>query len=419
LEWAGIFGTVGSAQILIQGLGFLGGLLIVRFLPSQEYALYTLANAMLTTMSLLADGGISTGVMAEGGKVWQDPQKLGSVISTGFSLRRRFAVACIFIAGPILMFLLHAHGASWATAAILFATVTANFWFCVLGSIYNVAPALHQRLAQVQRIAVIQGIARVFGLALTVIAIPTALMALVSTVATQAWASFRLRLATFQLVPPTQTEDPRVKTEVFKVVRRILPNMIYFSVSSQISIWLISICGSTEAVARLGALARLGQVFVIFSAFSTVVFVPRFARLPENKALLLKRYLQTLLLALSGGMACVGMVALFPRAAVWILGSQYQGLAGEVVLQAICSLFWFVAGIAYSLPAARGLIVRPEVGIPLQIFGQVCLIILMNLSTVKGILFMAILLGAWQIVIYLANTTIQIGRLKNAVRVCA
>jgi hypothetical protein len=32
---------------------------------------------------------------------------------------------------------------------------------------------------------------------------------------------------------------------------------------------------------------------------------------------------------------------------------------------------------------------------------------------------MAILLGAWQIVIYLANTTIQIGRLKNAVRVCA
>jgi len=64
LEWVQIFGTVGSLQLVVQGLSFLGGILIVRWLPSSEYALYTLANAMLATMSLLANSGISDGVMA-------------------------------------------------------------------------------------------------------------------------------------------------------------------------------------------------------------------------------------------------------------------------------------------------------------------------------------------------------------------
>ena len=120
------------------------------------------------------------------------PAEAGRRDRNGFLLRRRFAVGCVLIAGPILTVLLHAHGASWATAAILFAVVTANFWFCALGSIYSVAPALHQRLALIQRIAAIQGIARVLGLALTVFTIPIAFMVLIPTVLAQAWASLRL-----------------------------------------------------------------------------------------------------------------------------------------------------------------------------------------------------------------------------------
>jgi O-antigen/teichoic acid export membrane protein len=404
---------VGSSQLLVQGLSFLGGILIVRWLPSSEYALYTLANAMLATMSLLANSGISDGVMAESGKVWQDPKKLGAAIATGFSLRRRFAVGSIVIGGPILVCLLHSHGASWTKGGILFVGVAINFWFCALGSIYSVVPALHQRVSLIQRIAAIQGIARIFGLVLTVIAFPTALMALIPTAVAQAWASFRLRVATYRIVPSGLAEDPHVKSEVFKIVRRVLPNVIYMSLWSQLSIWLISICGDTDAVARLGALGRLGQLFVVFSTFAAVVFIPRFARLPAQKTLLLKRYWQTLMLIIAAGAACVGLVALFPQAALWILGNQYRGLVDEVILQAICSLIWFIVGIAYNLSASRGMVIRPEVNIPLQILAQGCLIALMNLNTVKGILWMSILLGAWQLAIYLADTTRHLSRMDR------
>jgi hypothetical protein len=51
--------------------------------------------------------------------------------------------------------------------------------------------------------------------------------------------------------------------------------------------------------------------------------------------------------------------------------------------------------------------------IPLQIIGQGCLVALMNLNTVKGILWMSILLGLWQLAIYLADTTRQIWKLER------
>ena len=92
LNWGKLISITGSAQIIVQILGFASGILIIRLLPVQEYALYTLANTMLGTMTVLADGGISTGVMSQGAKVWQNKVMLGKVLATGLDLRRKFAI---------------------------------------------------------------------------------------------------------------------------------------------------------------------------------------------------------------------------------------------------------------------------------------------------------------------------------------
>ena len=75
LEWGRLLLLTGSAQLLIQCLSFASGILVIRLLPIQEYAIYTLANTMLGTIALLADGGVATGAMSIGGKVWQDPSR--------------------------------------------------------------------------------------------------------------------------------------------------------------------------------------------------------------------------------------------------------------------------------------------------------------------------------------------------------
>ncbi|MDB5111018.1 MAG: hypothetical protein JWR67_2132, partial [Mucilaginibacter sp.] len=119
LEWGKLISITGSSQLLIQAIGLIGGILIIRLLPTQEYGLYTLANTMLGTMIVLADGGISSSVLAQGGKVWNSRERLGSVLSTGFNLRKKFAVVSLFIAIPILLYLLRYHNAGWLTSIFI------------------------------------------------------------------------------------------------------------------------------------------------------------------------------------------------------------------------------------------------------------------------------------------------------------
>ena len=67
-----LLGRFVSIQVVIQGLGFASGILIVRSLSKQDYAWYTVANMLASTMTLLADSGISAALSSLGGTVWQD-----------------------------------------------------------------------------------------------------------------------------------------------------------------------------------------------------------------------------------------------------------------------------------------------------------------------------------------------------------
>lgn len=52
-----LFALTGGAQILVQAIGFISGIMVIRLLSPQQYAYYTLANTVLGTMVVLADGG--------------------------------------------------------------------------------------------------------------------------------------------------------------------------------------------------------------------------------------------------------------------------------------------------------------------------------------------------------------------------
>src|SRR3989337_1373749 len=92
IHWGKLITITGSAQAIVQVIGVISGILIIRLLPTQEYVLYTLANTMLGTMILLADGGMATSVMAQGGKVWQDRIQLGSLLASSFNFRRKITI---------------------------------------------------------------------------------------------------------------------------------------------------------------------------------------------------------------------------------------------------------------------------------------------------------------------------------------
>jgi len=72
LQRARIVGNFATVQVLVQLVGFASGILLVRWLDQHEYAYFTIANTMQGTINILADLGVSIGLISIGGRVWQD-----------------------------------------------------------------------------------------------------------------------------------------------------------------------------------------------------------------------------------------------------------------------------------------------------------------------------------------------------------
>ena len=83
IYWAKTLSKFLSLQLVIQALNALSGILIVRTLSKQEYAYYTIANSLQSTMNILADNGISAGMMSIGGKIYTDDNQLAQLLNTG------------------------------------------------------------------------------------------------------------------------------------------------------------------------------------------------------------------------------------------------------------------------------------------------------------------------------------------------
>src|SRR5215469_17962754 len=81
-RWAAVFIEFSLVQGVVQLVGVITGIAVVRLLTTEEYGLYTIANTMLGALVVLGDGGIGSATLGIGGRVWQDAARLGRVIHT-------------------------------------------------------------------------------------------------------------------------------------------------------------------------------------------------------------------------------------------------------------------------------------------------------------------------------------------------
>lgn len=390
LYWGKLISVTGSAQMVVQAVGFISGILVIRMLPVEEYAIYTLANTMLGTMTVLSDGGISTGVMAQGGKVWQDREKLGAVLATGLDLRRKFAIGSLIISIPILAYLLHTHGASWLTITLITVSLIPAFFAALSDTLLQIPAKLHQAILPLQRNQVEVGIGRLVLTGISIFAFPWAFVAVLASGIPRMYGNIKLRKIANVFVDKEQKPDEEVRGEILKIVKKILPISIYYAVSGQLTIWLISVFGNTSSIAQLGALGRLTAMFSIFSIVFGILIVPRYAKLADN--LLLKRFGQIFiglfLLASFSTILCY----IFSNQLLWLLGDNYTGLDEELTLYIISSWLGIISGVIFSLYTVRGWAMKPLIVISLNISIIIGLILMIDMSELRGVLFFNIFL---------------------------
>lgn len=398
--WSGLSTT--AAQAAVQGLGFAAGILVVRSLSPREYAFYTIATAGLGTMTVLTDSGIGSSVLALGGAVWEDRARLGAVLATGIHLRRRFARLALALGVPLMALLVHRQGASWTESILVAGSVVPVFLATVTGHLLEAVPRLHQLLAPLQLVQVAANAGRLLLIAVLVPFWPLAALASLVAALPQWCANLRLRSMADQRVNWRVSSDPQIAARIASQVRRTAPGAIYYALSGQLTVWLISLFGHANSVAAVGALGRLTTLLsVLGTVFSTLV-VPRFARIPAGATdRVHRRYAQAQIIFIAVCSVPVAALALLPGPALAILGPHYSGLGREAMLMAVASVCTLVCGAAYTLGAARGIVAPPILTLPSTILLQVLLVAVLPLGTVAGVIWVGILSAVGQWIVHL------------------
>lgn len=390
IHWGKLVSITGSAQIAIQAFGFACGILLIRYLPSNEYAWYTLSNTMLGVMVMLADGGISTGVMARGGVVWHDKSKLGIVLSTGLSLRRKFALGSLSVTLPILFYLLRHIGASWLTSLLIVLSLIPAFYSSLSDSLLELPLKLNQAIIPLQKNQVYVSIGRLLLSLMTIFILPFTFIAILVSGVPRLIGNISLRKMATEFADLTPHSNADIEDDILKIVKRSLPSVIYYCLSAQITIWIISIFGNSVSMAQVGALGRLVMPLTLITGLCNTLIIPRFSRLTSHKHNLSIYYSKIIFGLVIMSSVIIIIIYLFSTKFLWILGEKYAGLEYELLLIIIAGCISLIAGISFSLNCSRGWVAKPLIAICINMSPIVLGSYLFDLSQLIGVLYLNI-----------------------------
>ena len=383
---AKIVGNFAIVQAVVQIMGFGAGILLVRRLEQREYAYFTIANTMQGTINVLADIGISVGLMSIGGRVWHDRHRFGQLINTALNIRIKLGAIAIVIVTPFLYFLLARNGAPIFHASILIVLVLTGLLIQMSLGVLGVVPRLRTDIKRIQSIDLTGAIFRFMALVCLMYLFLDAAVAIAVATATFVLQYIMLRkyiTGVIDLDAPQNVED---RHEIVRLIKHLAPNAIFFCLQGQITVFLISFFArQATSVAEVGALGRLAMIFAVISNLLTNVFVPAFARCQEA------RKLRLLYVAIVGGVAVFSLVVLagarfFPHAFLFVLGTKYAHLEHELFLMVAVATGAAMTGTLWALNASKAWVTGSWLYIPLTLATQVALIPYTNFSSVSGVL---------------------------------
>lgn len=378
-----------SVQIVVQGLSFATGLIILRTLDKQEYALYIIANSLLGALSVMSDMGITSEVSAIGGKVWHDSKSIGQLVNSALLFRRQLLVIVSLVVVPLFSWMLCDHGASVSYMLAIVASLVIGFLFQSRISIYLVILRLQTQLGYIQKIDLVGAIARsllVGAFCFAYLNAETAI--LVATVATHFQYKLLVRWIRSN-VDLKQKSNDQYTEQIRSTVRHMIPTVMFYMLQGQLTIWLITVFGKTENIAEVGALGRLAVVFSIFGSVTANIVSPLFAR-TQGSHQIIALYAKILGGAVSISLGLWLLSWHFPGQLLRILGQQYRNLDNELPLMMGGACFDSLISVLWSLNNSKGWIRRAWLQIPTVLPLQIVAFRYLDVSTISGVLWFRI-----------------------------
>jgi O-antigen/teichoic acid export membrane protein len=381
-----IVGNFATVQAIVQMIGFLSGILLVRHLDQREYAYFTITNTMQGTLNLLADIGISVGLVSIGGRVWQERGRFSQLIATAFYLRRRLALLSVLAVTPILYFMLTKNGAPLTYTTLLIVIVLLGLAFQLNIGVLNVVPRLRADINVIQRIDLTGAIVRLAALLALMLIFLNAGVAVSVATAVFFLQYIMLRRYSARVIDFDAPQNSDDRKAMLGFIRSQAANAVFYCFQGQITVFLISFFAHrSSAVAEVGALGRLAMIFTVLTNLLTNIFVPAFARCQERARL------RSLYLEIVGGVVAfclmiLAAAAIFPGQFLFVLGNKYSHLHHELLLMVGAAVLAALTGTFFSLSASKAWVAGSWLYIPLTLGTQIALIPFTDFSSVRSVL---------------------------------
>lgn len=404
-RWAVILGQFMLVQSVAQAATIATGILIVRMLGKQEYAYYTIGNSWLSALVTLSDSGIGDATTAIGGRVWQDPIRLGQVVRTAMRTRRWLCAAAIVPIVAVVVWTLVKTGADHVTILAVALLVGVAGVVQIAVRILVIVPRLKGEIRRLQYVDLAGAFLRLGLTAGAAMAFLTASSAMAAALVALLAQYLLLKRWTASLIDARAPVDDDVRRELRRIVVRQWPNEIHGVFQGQISVVLLSFFGTVSGVADLGALNRIGVVFIVLGSVMQSIVLPRYARCQDPQ------HLRTLYVEILVGFSVlaagpIAVAFLAPRPILWLLGPQYAGLPVELVLVAATAALSSIAGVSWTLNTVRGWIKPWWINIPTGILAQLILMPVIGVSTVRQVLLISMAGMALAIVTNVGTTLV-------------
>jgi O-antigen/teichoic acid export membrane protein len=392
-NWAKILSAYFTAQTLTQLAGIAAGLVLIRFLPVREFALYTLAASVITFFTFASDLGSTTSLVHFFHRAAKEGEDFPRYFAAVLSLRRTAFLLGLLLVVLVFPAMAGAKGFGLVETWLAMAGIALCVRFQIDASLRVLALRLHDRYGPSYR-AELAGAGLRLLMALLMVAAGVLygwLGVLVSAVGPAATALLARSADEASVGPWPGLEDlRRHRRSALRYLLPTLPSALYFAVQGPLVVWLAATFGSTRNVAEVGALGRLGLVVGLFSGLAGVVFLPRLARIVDDRLYRL-RYLQFggMLLAIALGMLLTAWLA--PEPFLWLLGASYAGLDRELLLVIAGSGLALLDGYCMAVNLARSWTRWQGAAVLSLAALQAVLVALLPLSTTSGVLLFNVL----------------------------
>lgn len=368
----------------------LAGILLVRLLPVDQYALYTVASALLAMLTLGANMGVPQAVITLGSAA--DEGRLQRLVGAALpQCRRQFLITAPVVLGLAWFMLDHAEWALWSRLVCVGLVLLAAWWRIPTMIAAGILNARHQTAGLFQ-IGLVEAIARV-ALAPVCLIVPHAAVGVTANAIGNGWARVTSRRFLPLDAAAQGPADPELTAAIRAFVVPLVPIIIYQAVQGQISVLVLTAFGSVTSVAYAGAISRFNQIITVAMMLNPFLVQPILAR-QQFRASYVRR-LGAVLGILSVGATLVLISAfVVPEWWLWILGSQYAGLRDELPLTLSIGVMTLLGGTLYTAVIARGDTSGQSWAIAVGIAGQLLFAATRDISTVANALLLSLIPAA-------------------------